>query len=195
MTTTKRSTAAERLRKAQRAAAKELKLPADSWQVKRFALLSIAHENITARLAAGGDIRIEDLIKVDQQMQEIRASLPPEPIAVQLTVVHTKHTRGPELPPSDPTPPDKTNATDVTGGPSPEQPSTQATPDVRAPSAAPVRRHRSSIHDAVLNGVPARMRRNDYSGNDRGAVYSPLEKAPDWDAKHPVPEQFWPIVG
>jgi hypothetical protein len=68
--TTKRSAGAERLRKAQRAAAKELKLPIDSWQVKRFALLAVAHENITNRLAVGGDVRIDDLIKVDRKCKK-----------------------------------------------------------------------------------------------------------------------------
>jgi hypothetical protein len=44
---------------ARRAAAKELKLPTTDWRVRRYALLMVAHDGLTARAAAGADCSIE----------------------------------------------------------------------------------------------------------------------------------------
>jgi hypothetical protein len=83
----KRSPSAERLYRARKAAAKELKLPVTDWRVRRFALLMVAHDNVTARLANGADVSVDNLLKVDAAMQEIRASMPPEPMSLDLHFV------------------------------------------------------------------------------------------------------------
>jgi len=188
--TTKRSAGAERLRKARRVAAKELKLPVDSWQVKRFALLAVAHENITNRLAVGGDVRIDDLINVDQQMQEIRASLPPDPIEVKLTVVKKLASEVLPLPP-DTTPPDNTPTPTPPTDTKPEAPAAPTTNNVvQLPPRLGV--SDSAFHDRVLpNGEIAPLK------NAQAVYSSPAhcyfgpgvlsEPAPDWSAHHPLP--------
>jgi len=46
-----RTPGAERLLKARRVAAKELRLPVTDWRVKRYAVLMVAYDGIQARLA------------------------------------------------------------------------------------------------------------------------------------------------
>ena len=121
----KRSAGAERLRRARKAASKELRLPLGSWQTRRYGLLMVAHDNITTRLANGGDVSIADLLRIDEAMAAIRASLPPEPVGVTIEIVDSL----PQLPSPDPpsTPP-----------PTPSTPPTETTkPSPPAPSAAP----------------------------------------------------------
>ena len=77
----------QRLRLARSAAAKELKLPADDWRVKRTAILHIAHENMTDALISGARIDIGDLLKIEDALQAIRASVPVPPITVNLEIV------------------------------------------------------------------------------------------------------------
>ena len=78
---------AQRLLDAREAASKELKLPVTDWRVRRYALLMNAHDTLTARLATGGEVNIDALLKLDNAMQEIRSSLPPEGIKVDVVFV------------------------------------------------------------------------------------------------------------
>jgi hypothetical protein len=78
---------AERLLRARKAASKELRLPVTDWRVRRYAVLMNMHDNLTAQLAAGADVSIDGLLKLDGAMQEIRSSLPPEPLKVSVTFV------------------------------------------------------------------------------------------------------------
>jgi hypothetical protein len=63
---------------ARRAAAKELRMPVTDWRVRRYALLMVAHDQITARLANGEGVNVDALLKLDASMQEIRSSVPDE---------------------------------------------------------------------------------------------------------------------
>jgi hypothetical protein len=83
----KRTPNAERLLQARKIAAKELRLPVTDWRVRRYALLVVMHDNATARLASGGDFNLDNLLKIETALQEIRATVPVEPIEVKLTVV------------------------------------------------------------------------------------------------------------
>src|SRR5215470_772686 len=76
-----------RLLRARKAAAKELRLPVTDWRVRRYALLMNAHDNLTAQLAAGVGVSIDGLLKLDASMQEIRATIPPEPIKVKIATL------------------------------------------------------------------------------------------------------------
>jgi hypothetical protein len=69
---------AKALLAARRSAAKELALPVTDWRVRRFGLLMAAHDALTARAAAGEHYKIEDLLRLDSAMQEIRGSIPNE---------------------------------------------------------------------------------------------------------------------
>jgi len=72
---------------ARRAAAKELKLPVHDWRVKRYALLMVAHDAVTAAAGTGAGYDINDLLKLDGAMQEIRATLPPERVKVDIKFI------------------------------------------------------------------------------------------------------------
>ena len=80
---------AQRLIDAREAASKELNLPVTDWRVRRYALLMNAHDNLTARLlaSAGEGFDVDALLKLDNAMQEIRATLPPEQIKVAVKFV------------------------------------------------------------------------------------------------------------
>jgi hypothetical protein len=84
---TRKANPDQRLSKARSAAAKELKLPADDWRVKRTAILHIAHENLTTALIGGARIDIGDLLKIEDALQAIRATLPPEQIKVSVEFI------------------------------------------------------------------------------------------------------------
>jgi hypothetical protein len=75
----KRPAGAERLYRARRVAAKELKLPVTDWRVKRLATLTYAYDGIQAQLAAGRTIDIDNLLKIDAALAEVRASAPSIP--------------------------------------------------------------------------------------------------------------------
>ena len=169
----KRSAGAERLRRARKAASKELRLPLGSWQTRRYGLLMVAHDNITTRLANGGDVSIADLLRIDEAMAAIRASLPPEPVGVTIEIVDSL----PQLPSPDPpsTPP-----------PTPPTPPTETKPSPPAPLPAAASnvvelpRRGGSIHDAVLPyGTPARMARSE--------LWPASDPVPDWGAAHSLP--------
>jgi hypothetical protein len=44
----------------------------------------VAHDNATTRLANGADVSIDNLLKIDSAMQEIRSSVPQEAVKVQI---------------------------------------------------------------------------------------------------------------
>ena len=69
------------------AAAEDLKLPAKDWRVPRYAILMVAHQRIQAAIATGQDYDIDQLLKIEAAMQEIRSSLPPEPIKVGIEII------------------------------------------------------------------------------------------------------------
>jgi hypothetical protein len=79
---------AERILTARQEAAAELKLDISDWRVKRYATLMVTYDSYQARLAAGADINLDGLLKLDAAMAEIRASIPPEPPTVTVTFVN-----------------------------------------------------------------------------------------------------------
>ena len=152
------STSAARLLKARKMASRQLKLPVTDWRVRRMALLQIVHDNITARLAAGSDVSVDNLLKVDAAMQEIRASLPPEAITVNVHIVEGDTIRDiddrppPETPPPPPSP-----------APPPTETTTPSSPAPSAPAAnfnvVPIRRD-GSVHDVTFaSGEVAPLKR------------------------------------
>ncbi|MFZ0150737.1 MAG: hypothetical protein WAM72_20825 [Xanthobacteraceae bacterium] len=165
----KRSAGAERLRRARKAASKELRLPLGSWQTRRYGLLMVAHDNITTRLANGGDVSIADLLRIDDAMAAIRASLPPEPVGVTIEIVDSL----PQLPSPDPpsTPPP------TPPSPPSSPPPTETSPAPSAPAASnvvPIKRAESNA--AVSETMRAWNRLQGYSvapdgklGRSRGA--------------------------
>ena len=72
---------------ARRAAAKELRMPVTDWRVRRYALLMVAHDQITARLANGEGVNVDALLKLDGSMQEIRSSIPVEQHTIKFQYV------------------------------------------------------------------------------------------------------------
>ena len=77
----------QRLRLARREASKDLGLPLDHWAVKRTAILHLAHENMTAALCDGHRVDIGDLLKIEDALQSVRATLPPPKIEVGIEIV------------------------------------------------------------------------------------------------------------
>ena len=136
----RRSASAERLHRARKVAAKELKRPVTDWRCKRYALLMCAHDNTTARLAAGADINVDALLRLDTAMQEIRSSVPPEPITVRLDVVNPTTCKCPKCAHVfDPESPERTVMLEPPPDPEPPPPApppTETKPPL-APSAAP----------------------------------------------------------
>ena len=82
-----RTTSAERLLLARKQASKELRLPVDSPLVQRYAVLKVAFDGVQARVASGAEIDIDNLLKLETAMAEIRATKPQEPVAFKLTIV------------------------------------------------------------------------------------------------------------
>jgi hypothetical protein len=80
----------------------------------------VGHDNLTAKLANGADVSIDNLLKLDAAMAEIRSSVPQEPTKVIVEIVEPT----PTLPPPDPPP-------------STPPPTVETTPSSPAPSAAP----------------------------------------------------------
>jgi len=72
---------------AREAAAKELRLPVEDWRTRRYSLLTLAIEELEARFATGESLDTDGLARIDAQMQEIRSSLPPEGIKVDVVFV------------------------------------------------------------------------------------------------------------
>jgi hypothetical protein len=187
-----RTAGAERLFMARRAASKELRLPTTDWRVKRYAVLACAHSNIQARLAVGADISVDNLLKLDAAMAEIRSSVPQEPVRVEIEYVEGPIEHCPKcgwhrdepLPPSDPQPPT-----------SPPPEAKPLPPAASASNVVPIRgKVGGSIHDAVLpNGQPARMTGASYGfvGGGSGTIAGPFsvknEPRPNFESKHSLP--------
>jgi len=212
-----RTPGAERLYRARKQASRELKLPVDSWQVRRFALLMCAHDNVTARLANGADVSIDNLLKIDSAMQEIRSSVPQEALKVQIEIVNPE-------PLPEPTPPSPPSGG---GGPAPADSAPVAAlpanvvplhrpepslEDIRAgkllpngephPNTLP-RRAVGGIHDGRLpNGQPARMVGPSYAYYGGGGYamptvagpFSAVGEKPNFDAKHSLPDAAYDAV-
>ncbi len=179
----RRSASAERLHKARRQASRELKLPTADWRCKRYALLMCAHDNATARLANGADINVDSLLRLDQAMAEVRASVPQEPIKVTVEIVDSN----PQLlgPPPSPDPP-----------PSTPPPPTETSPAPSAPTSnnvVPLRREVGSIHDQP--GAPLKRLQNEPWRQFVGPVgdsYGSVGAAPDFGACHVLPSPYDP---
>ena len=86
---TKRTPDAERLHQARKAAAVELRLDPKDWRVRRYAVLLMQFENVEALLASGAESDADKLVKLDSAMQEIRATVPPEPMKVEVVYCET----------------------------------------------------------------------------------------------------------
>jgi hypothetical protein len=216
----KRPAGAERLYRARRAAAKELKLPVDSWQVRRYALLMCAHDNATARLASGTDVSIDNLLKIDDAMAAIRSSVPQPPITVQVEIVGKGGVpidQLPREPEPDPSPngggdngggtaPAADNAPAVASGdnvvpfrPTEEQiRSGEFLPDGSVhPNRLP-RCDPGSIHSGRLpNGTPARMAGPSYAAYGGGGTSNPFgtigRPKPDFESHHSLPQPNWDV--
>jgi hypothetical protein len=188
--TKQRTPAAERLYRARRAAAKELKLPITSWQVRRFALLMVGHDNLTAKLANGVDVSIDNLLRIDAAMAQVRSSVPQEPIKVDVEFVEGPIEHCPKCGwhRDEPLPPDPPP-------PAPLPTETKPSPPAPLPAAASnvveLPRRGGSIHDAILpDGTPARMARSELWRY--GAASDPVL---EWGAAHslpPIPPECFP---
>jgi hypothetical protein len=76
----------------------------------------------------------------------------------------------------------------------PERQRALSPPDVKPPphpNDAP-RRDPGSIHNAVLNGVPARMARSNYAGIS--PVAGNASGRLNFDQHHPLPDVPWPKI-
>ena len=135
---TLRSASAERLHRARKQAAKELSLPSTDWRCKRYALLMCAHDNATARLANGADINVDALLRLDSAMAEVRGSVPPEPIRVQIDVVNPTACKCPKCAHVfDPESPERTVMLDPPPDPDPPPAGPPTLPPPRETSPAP----------------------------------------------------------
>jgi len=185
----KRSPSAERLHRARKAAARELKLPPGDWRTRRYALLMVAHDNVTARLANGADVSVDNLLKIDAAMQEIRASTPQEPIAVTVTFVDGVETHeSPELPPT-PTPSP------------PAPPPTSPPSDPATSNVVPLRPAAEADREAVLRACAPPLKRYQGDRSWRSSVapnlnggsygnYNPFGVGgdrPNFEQHHPLP--------
>jgi hypothetical protein len=81
---------AARLKKARAEAAAALGLPDSDLHVKRYALLSVEYDNLTARYLSGDRLDVSELTRIESAMQEIRATLPPPIQEVAVTIVSRK---------------------------------------------------------------------------------------------------------
>lgn len=179
-----RAPGADRLFKARRVAAKELRLSTDDWRVKRYAVFMVAHDTLQAKLATGANINIDGLMKLDAAMAEIRASVPQEPVRVELEIVKgivgicpsckaeiRPYEPPPDPPPSAPTPPP----------PSDTQPEPSKPKQPKPSNVVELRPHPPGIHDAPS----ARMAVHQEPW--RGHVDAASDPVPDWGAAHSLP--------
>jgi hypothetical protein len=160
--------AADRLRRARKAAAKELKLPLSSWQVRRFALLAVAHDNITARLASGADVSVDNLLKIDAAMEEIKASLPKPPLKVTVEYIGDAPEPPPEAPPPSPPPaPPLSPPRSSDNRAAPSAPSEQS-------NVIPLKRTPEEEREHMLRAcAPPLKRQNEPWRGDVGPVHDP----------------------
>jgi hypothetical protein len=74
------------LNAARKAVAAELKLPIDDWRVTRLSTLVAAYNGCQATLAAGRDVDIDELLKLDTQIAQVRDALKlTRPIEIKVT--------------------------------------------------------------------------------------------------------------
>jgi Bifunctional DNA primase/polymerase, N-terminal len=78
---------ADRLRKARTDASIELGIPDTDLRCKRYALLACQHEEATALYLAGESIDVDDLARLEESMQAIKASIPLDRPVVRLEVL------------------------------------------------------------------------------------------------------------
>ena len=78
---------AARLKKARAEAAAVLGLPDSDLHTKRYALLSVEYDNLTARYLSGDRLDVTELTRLENAMTEIRATLPPPVQQVELVIV------------------------------------------------------------------------------------------------------------
>jgi hypothetical protein len=90
MTKRKPPSRAARLKKARAEAAAALGLPDSDLHVKRYALLAVEYDNLTARYLSGDRLDVSELTRLEGSMQEIRATLPPPTQQVELVIVSRK---------------------------------------------------------------------------------------------------------
>lgn len=87
-----RSPGAERLHQARRAAAKELGLKVTDPKVIRLATLQAAYDQVQAQIAAGRVIDIDNMLKIDTALAEVRASAATNTTPkVELVIVEQLH--------------------------------------------------------------------------------------------------------
>jgi hypothetical protein len=133
--------------------------------------LAVAHDNITARLASGADVSVDNLLKVDSAMQEIKASLPQPPLKVTVEYVDSS--------PSSPTPPTPTPPTSPPPAPPPSPP--RLSDNRAAPSAPseqsnviPLKRTPEEEREHMLRGcAPPLKRQNEPWRGHVGPVHDP----------------------
>ena len=181
---------------ARKAAVEELKAldgierPLNDHLVQRLAGARLYAEGVTMRVIQGESVTAPEFKAANDMIEAAREAIPRKAIEARLTIVHTHYEPEP-APQPEPSTPKLLPAPEVIEG-EVIGASNDATADEPARPAAPVYPKKDpatlGIHNARLpNGQPARMRRNDYTGVNAGGVYSPLEKAPDWSAAHPLP--------
>jgi hypothetical protein len=74
------------LNAARKAVAAELKLPIDDWRVTRLSTLVAAYNGCQATLASGRDVDIDELLKLDTQIAQVRDTLKlTRPIEIKVT--------------------------------------------------------------------------------------------------------------
>jgi hypothetical protein len=93
---TRKANASVRLREARSEAAKELKLPASDWRVRRYAILTTAYSNAEGILAEGATIDIKQLLEIEAALVAIKASLPPEQVKVAVQIMSPPQTKCPD---------------------------------------------------------------------------------------------------
>jgi hypothetical protein len=183
-----------------------LKLSTDDWRVKRYAVLMVAYDGYQARLAAGANISMDGLAKLDSLMQEIRSSLPPEPITVSVQLVegcvgiyvcqhcHQRNeiSGGMYTPPSPKRPPAQIDGEVLKPAPVAEVKEAKALP---APQPKPLRDKDGYVPAQDFHkGAP--LQTNNYSGIDpyAGASGVALNRAgvPDVSRHHALTD--WPVI-
>ena len=178
------------------AAAEQLGRPVTSEQVKDLACIRMMRETVTLNLIAGRNV---DPSALRWLIEELAKFSPPEPpIKVEIEHVEGPVEHCPQCGWSRDY--DEPSPTSLSSTPPPDRPDVgfvNFTPPLAPASApAPVAVHRDpgSIHNAVLNGVPARMVGQSYAayvGFSGQSVAGPFsvknEPRPNFESKHSLP--------